>query len=274
MTIDVHTHLFPPEVSENRIAYLDDPQFALLYSDEKSRLVNQEHIQEYMRRDQVDHIVALAFPWIKPEYCSLHNQFMANVDRSSGIIPFGAVPMETSSNVETYVKEIASLELAGIGEVAFYHTGFNEEQATYLDRLLDAAEQHNLPVNLHLNEPLGHPYTGKYLPRFDLLFPVLQKHEDAIIIMAHWGGGLPFYELMPEVGSVSRNWYYDTAASPFLYDKSMYAKMINLVGKERILLGTDYPLLGMKRYREGLDSLGEDERHALCHKNAERLFNL
>ena len=34
--------------------------------------------------------------------------------------------------------------------------------------------------------------------------------------------------------------------------------MVSLIGADRLLLGTDFPLLGMARYRRALDAAGID----------------
>ena len=51
---------------------------------------------------------------------------------------------------------------------------------------------------------------------------------------------------------------FDTAALPHLYRPSVLRDMATLVGAERLLLGTDFPLLGMTRYRRALDEAGLD----------------
>ena len=58
-------------------------------------------------------------------------------------------------------------------------------------------------------------------------FPVLR------LICAHWGGGLPFYELMPEVADALRNVYYDTAASLFLYRPAIFSAAVAAVGAKQ-----------------------------------------
>ena len=45
-----------------------------------------------------------------------------------------------------------------------------------------------------------------------------------------------------------RDVYYDTAASPFLYESAIYRRAIDTVGSRKILFGTDYPLLPAGRY--------------------------
>jgi predicted TIM-barrel fold metal-dependent hydrolase len=47
-----------------------------------------------------------------------------------------------------------------------------------------------------------------------ILFDFISSFREVTVILAHFGGGLMFYELMPEVKDVLTNTYYDTAAAP------------------------------------------------------------
>jgi len=60
--------------------------------------------------------------------------------------------------------------------------------------------------------------------------------------------GLFCYELMPELRQSLRHVYYDTAASPFLFRPDVYqaARMAGVLDK--VLLGSDFPLLSPARY--------------------------
>ena len=62
------------------------------------------------------------------------------------------------------------------------------------------------------------------------------------MILAHAGGLLPFYELNPRLRPELSNAYYDLAACPLLYDASLYRLLIETVGYEKIVWGSDYPL--------------------------------
>jgi predicted TIM-barrel fold metal-dependent hydrolase len=66
-------------------------------------------------------------------------------------------------------------------------------------------------------------------------------------VAAHWGGGFPFYELMPEVRSAAANLWYDSAASAFLYRPEVFSVVARCAGAEKILWGSDYPLLAQRR---------------------------
>ena len=62
------------------------------------------------------------------------------------------------------------------------------------------------------------------------------------IILSHAGGLFPFFELNPKVRRRSTNIYYDLSACPLLYEPTLYQKLIDVVGYEKILWGTDFPL--------------------------------
>ena len=68
-------------------------------------------------------------------------------------------------------------------------------------------------------------------------------YPEATFILAHWGGGIPFFEHNPRVKKRLRNVYYDTAASPLLYNKEIFRHVTDIIGADRILFGTDYPIM-------------------------------
>lgn len=57
------------------------------------------------------------------------------------------------------------------------------------------------------------------------------------------GGGLPFYEMNPRYKELFQNVRYDTAANPLLYDIKSIKTVISMVGPNRLLYGSDFPLL-------------------------------
>ena len=71
------------------------------------------------------------------------------------------------------------------------------------------------------------------------------------------------------------NVFFDTAASPFLYDPEIYQLAVRLLGADKILFGSDYPLLSPARYfgeiRE--TELTKSQIDKICGGNARQLFN-
>ncbi|MCK5682186.1 amidohydrolase, partial [bacterium] len=64
MKIDVHVHIFPPEICANRGKFFSgEPDFELLYASPKSRLVGVAELLSTMAEDGVDKSVVFGFPW-------------------------------------------------------------------------------------------------------------------------------------------------------------------------------------------------------------------
>ena len=79
-----------------------------------------------------------------------------------------------------------------------------------------------------------------------------------------------------EVKEAFRNVWFDTAASPYLYRPDIYRIAGEIVGVEKILLGSDYPLLKPKRYLEEMVSanLKDETIQKISGENAAALLGL
>ena len=68
-------------------------------------------------------------------------------------------------------------------------------------------------------------------------------------ILAHWGGGLPFYGLMKkEAPEILNKVYFDTAASPYLYRPAIYRLAAEMVGPDKDPLRQRLPPAAPSRY--------------------------
>jgi predicted TIM-barrel fold metal-dependent hydrolase len=131
-------------------------------------------------------------------------------------------------------------------------------------------------VMLHASEPIGHDYPGKGHSTPDRLVPWLTAYSNQPVVLAHWGGGLPFYELMPEVHAITRNVVYDSAATTYLYRQAIFEHVTSLVGGDRVLFATDYPILRQDRLLRRVErSMGAHPCYGdLVGGNADRIYNL
>ena len=98
------------------------------------------------------------------------------------------------------------------------------------------------------------------------------------MIAAHWGGGFPFYALMPEVRDLleSGRLVFDTAASPLLYDPRVFEAAQGLLGEGLVLWGSDFPLREQAADRAAVEAAVRDEaqRAAVLGGNAARFLGL
>ena len=112
-------------------------------------------------------------------------------------------------------------------------------------------------VLIHTNEPVGHKYPGKQEISLKQIENLIKSYPDNKIILAHWGGGIFFYSLLKkDIREVLKNVWFDTAASPYLYDAEIYKTAGSITGYDKILFGTDYPLLKPGRYYIEIDTSG------------------
>jgi uncharacterized protein len=87
---------------------------------------------------------------------------------------------------------------------------------------------------------------------------------------------MPFYELMPEVGRATRNVVYDSAATTYLYGFAIFEAVIGLVGAERVMFASDYPVLRQDRLRRRVDQLdlSAEARALIMGRNAMRVYGI
>lgn len=277
MVIDFHTHIFPAKISGNREKYFQsEPAFKLLYDSPGSRLVGAEILIDAMDKSGVDKAVVFGFPWKNDEVFALNNDYIIESvrkypDRLIGFACFDPFNAKAENEAERCLKD----GLCGIGELAFYESGIDEETLRRLSPVMDICRAKDVPVLIHTNEPVGHNYPGKTPNTLFQIYNLIKKFQDNKIVLAHWGGGIFFFNLLKkEVKEKMKNVYFDTAASPFLYDSRIYLKAKELAGIDKIFFGSDFPLLNPSRYFSELEISGleKEDIKKICGLNAEKIL--
>lgn len=278
MIIDSHTHIFSGEVKQDRSRYFDkEPEFKLLYDSPKARINIIEDLIESMDRNRVDLSVICGFPWRNPDHTRRNNDIIIDSvqkypDRIKGLACFDAAWKGAADET----KRCLDAGLCGAGELAFYLSGIDKKAIDYLDPVMAVLRQNgNLPCMIHTNEPIGHPYPGKTPVTLEQIYTLAKTFPDNKIILAHWGGGIFLYHVMKkETKTVLKNIWYDTAASPFLYESCIYDIAAGAGIIDKVLFGTDYPLLSPQRYYKEIEATHLDARQKenVLGKNAARLF--
>jgi predicted TIM-barrel fold metal-dependent hydrolase len=152
--------------------------------------------------------------------------------------------------------------------------GFDLTDKKTMKPVLDAVLKHDLIFLTHSSEPVGHKYSGKGSITPDILYSFITAFPKLKIVCAHWGGGLPFYALMPEVAGALANVFFDTAATVFLYKPEIFERMSSIIGGDKILFGTDYPLMHQNRVLAQVKSaqLSEQDKDKILGANARKLL--
>ncbi len=279
MIFDFHTHIFPREIRNHRDTYFyNEPEFKLLYESPKSKAAGAASLIDVMDAQGVDASVVFGFPWRNFETLRRHNDYILRAvsDYPNRLIGFCCID-PSHDKALSEAEHCIHAGLSGIGELAFYQSDFSGELLHRMDPLMAFSREKALPVLIHANEPVGHEYPGKSPMTLNALYRLILRFPENKIVLAHWGGGVFFYNLMKKkVKESFKNIYFDTAASPFLYEPSVYTTAIRIVGRGKILFGSDFPLLTPDRYFAEWESSGlskDDIRH-ISGLNAATLLNL
>ena len=279
MIIDFHTHIFPPQMKKDRSKYIDsDSCFAILYSSPEAKLATADELIASMDKEGIDISVIANYGWTTHELCVETNDYiLESIARyPERLIGFCTVQPQSLQAALDEIERCVRGGIRGVGEMRPDMQLLDLGDEEVMDPFVEVITKHNLVLLTHASEPVGHQYPGKGAVTPELLYPFITSYPDLTLVCAHWGGGLPFYALMPEVKKAMSNVFFDTAASPFLYSPQIYNQAIQLVGADKILFGSDYPLLAQSRLLKEIGALDlpEETKGLILSGNAQKLLGI
>jgi predicted TIM-barrel fold metal-dependent hydrolase len=279
MIIDFHTHILPAAVRADRVPFLaSDAAFAAIYADPAARIADAADLLDAIATHQLTAAVAAGYSFSTPALCALANDALLDAHRAqpARIFAFCAVNLDFFDDALAEIERCALAGASGIGELRIDTLDLDFSDPAVTRPFADLLRKHKLILLLHASEPVGHDYPGKGDATPGRLYPFLRDNPDIPVVLAHWGGGLPFYHLMPEVHKALPNVYYDTAASPYLYTPGIWDIAVKLVGSDRILFGSDFPLMPPSRIVKEIQSSGLDpySQQKILSGNARRLLGI
>lgn len=279
MIIDCHTHIFSPAVIEGRDRHcLSDRCFGLLYASPRAKLCTAEELIRSMDEQGIAISIVQNIGWCSHEMCLRSNDYiMESLSKyPSRLIGFCAVQPLVGEKALVELERCSKNGMRGVGELRPDVQGFDLCDQILMQPLVSRIAGLDMVLSLHVSEPLGHDYPGKGGNTPAIVHRFIAASRELKVILAHLGGGLPFYELMPEVRQALSNAWYDTAAVPFLYRPEVYSAVAAMSGAQRILFGSDWPLMDARRVIEHIRQagLGQSEVDAVLGGNARRLFKL
>ncbi len=248
---DCHTHLFPPEIYHNWDKYAArDSTFANLTRKPANGKGTEEawvDIEEALACADEAGVWGLGMQgwyWNDPGLMRMHNDYMAESLKKypHRLCGFMSINPRFGEEALKEIERCAKLGFSGIGELGPGGNGFTFESPEFL-QVLDSAQLYDLPVCIHCGEPVGHMYPGRDMTPLAPLPELIKQRPGLKLILAHMGGGLPFYEMNPKYRGAFGNVCYDFATNPLLYDIRSIRAVIHMIGPERLLFGSDFPLL-------------------------------
>jgi predicted TIM-barrel fold metal-dependent hydrolase len=285
--VDAHIHMYPGDVAADPAGWgaaNGEPRWTACVAPQ-----GRPSIQGWADVDKligdmdgagVEASVMLGWYWERQETCDLQNGWYAEWIRRhpTRLRAFAAVQPAGGQRSVDALERALDTGLCGIGELLPPGSGpFLADR--WWRRVFEIAAERAVPVTLHASDPEAGPAAGPPTPLGDFL-ALAAEHPGVNFILAHWGGGLAFRE---PPGPIPGNLHFDTAASPLLYDRGVFRSAVDQVGGDRIIYGSDYPLIlypretrhpGFRRFLDEIAGAGltPAEREAMFSSNIRRLL--
>jgi hypothetical protein len=243
-TIDAHVHLYPPEVMADPAVWAaacGEAHWTRLCTRRRKGgapvqlFPSVDELLRDMDAARIDRAVLLGWYWEKTATCAAQNRFYERCVR--------AHPDRLAACAAVHPEDLSELRRArdagfvGLGELSPHSQGFAASDARAAELLRTAGEL-ELPVNVHVTDPASKRYDGWVETPLADFARWAREFPRTKFVLAHWGGGMAFD---PASRALTNVWF-DTAASPLLYDASVWQRALDAVGAQRILFGSDYPL--------------------------------
>lgn len=237
--IDIHQHYLPMPPT-----WRDEPwQSSLYYESRVQGYADVGRVIAAMDEAGIDISVWQGAYVVQMANCIAQNDMViaAMCHHPQRLRAFAMIQPEHPDAIDEIDRCLAS-GMCGVGELNPVAQQFSLRSPAFL-RCAAHCALHGIPMLFHVNEPVGPAYPGKVDQPLWAYYELAARFPELIIILAHWGGGLWFYEQIPSVRRVLQNVYYDTAASWLTYpDTATMMHMAMLVVPEKILFGSDFPL--------------------------------
>ena len=278
-TIDTCTHVLPPVfgIERERISRTD-ATFRSLFANPKAKIVQTEDLLASMDQAGIDVSVCAGFGWTDPGIARESNDYNLEAARShpDRLVAFCSVNPLWGEDAVAEVRRCHEAGAKGIGELHPDTQGILDADMASLAPVFDAAKELKIPILMHASEPVGHGYPGKGTVTPELLMALVNAFPNNTFIFSHFGGGLPFYGLMPEVKLALKNVYFDSAAFPFLYRPEVFDVAARAVGAEKILFASDFPVVTQRRALKEFElaGLSPEQSRLVRGANAAQLLDL
>lgn len=279
MRFDALTHILPSYFVERRdeVARADVTFAALFGSNPKARIGSADELIASMDAAGIDVSVVAGFGWTDQDVARRSNDYLLE---SAATHPGRLVACCSANPLwgDAAVRELERCFDAGaraVGELHADTQGWRDRIGGELDDFMEFTANRGGTTIVHGSEPFGHQYAGKGSMTPESLCGLARRYPSNRFVFAHFGGGLPWYAMMPEVGADLSNVWYDTSAALYLYQSNVYSATVSAVGADRLLFASDWPLIGQARalgHVESDEGLTLSDTGRITGVNAARLF--
>jgi predicted TIM-barrel fold metal-dependent hydrolase len=201
----------------------------------------------------------------KPEHVKLNAWYSNLSQQSDKIIPFGSIHPD---NDPEELESFPVLGLKGIKLQPNAQLFYPDEERMF--KLYEKANELGLIVIFHAGDEEG-GVKGEY-SQPERFVEVLKAFPDLTVVLPHLGGFRTWDKVDLVLGY--DNVYYDTAHLPGVIDDELFLELIEKIGIERVVYGTDFPWSDHSEDRAHVQKLLGDRAHQIFWENPKKLLGI
>jgi len=264
LIVDFHAHVYPEKVAAKILpAAKKKLKVAVPGTGAPKDLLS------HMERSGIDRSVILPLAKGREDVSSL-NQWAQSVCKD-GLIAFGAVH-PFMDNLEEELDGLAALGVKGVKMMPLLQEVFPDDPKC--SRLYEALIERRMILVTHAGrDPLDRKEIFGTPERFAR---TIESYPDLKLVLAHLGGLRMYDDVRRYLLTASKKVYFDTAYVSFYLNEDEMASLVEDIGSDRVLFGSDYPWEEPGRAMEiikGLD-LSDRDKESILSKTAVGLLGL
>lgn len=258
--IDFHAHAFPEKIAQRAVEHLE-----VYYRVKVPHEGGFSDLLSSAQQAGVEHLV-LSSVATKPEVVKNNNDWVAALaaQHRDLITGFGSIHAGTNDFVKE-LKRMGSLGLKGV-KIHPDFQGFDIDDPRMLPIYEEIGDKfivlfHVGDINSQASRPLK-------------LAKIIEDFPHMKVVAAHLGGWSRWDEAQEYL--LKKQIFIDTSSTIWCLSKEQIAELIRFHGAERVLFGTDYPMVSHKEEIENFLSLPltDKEKEMILFENANNLLNL
>ncbi len=258
--IDMHAHIYPQKIAERASEAIGN-----FYDIPMSHDGTVDKLLESGTQAGIDMFVVHSVA-TDPKQVETVNDYIAQTvaEHPQKLLGFAAMHPDYT-DIEKEVSRVEKMGLKGIK----IHPDFQKFHVDGKEafRIYEAIEG-RLPILIHTGDYRYNYSKAKSVLKALKRFPRLQ------VICAHFGGWSEWEEGIATLAGTTA--MVDTSSSLYALKPGEAKKLIEEIGVDKVLFGTDYPMWdpAEELARFGQIGLTAEERDKILHQNAERLLGL
>jgi len=265
MIIDFHTHAFPNEIERKIIkAIVDYYGISNLYP------ATVDGLLDMISKARVDVAVIQIFA-NSPQNVYRLNDWGAEVARTHAptLYCFGTIHPDMA-DPEREMERMCQLGLKGIKFQPTAQRFYPDDRRLF--KIYEKAAELELPILFHAGEERG-PVEILYThpQRF---VDILKSFPKLTVALAHLGG----YRMWEHVAELSnfKNAYFDTSAATSDLKPKELTDLINLLGSDHVLFGSDFPWFEYEKAIEAITNLNipKEDKEKIMYKNSAKILKM